>query len=44
MDAFIQGEILSKINMVIEIIKRIRDALRELILPTQGTEEQKQVE
>lgn len=42
MDAFIQGEILSKINIVIEVIKRIRDALKELLLPTQEVQEPKQ--
>lgn len=34
MDAFIQNEILSKINVIIEVIKRLRDAIKELIMPT----------
>ena len=45
MDAFIQDQIISKINMVIDIIKRLRDALKELIIPRQEnvTEETKPV-
>lgn len=33
MDAFISDQIISKINMVLDIIKRIRDAIKELIIP-----------
>ena len=33
MDAFIQDQIISKINMLIEIINRIKAALKELIIP-----------
>ena len=37
MDAFIQDQLITKINVIIEVIKRIRDALKELIMPTEPT-------
>jgi len=34
MDQFIKTEILSKIDIILEVLKRLRDVLSELIYPT----------